>query len=110
MNSIPNTGPKSPLDRLVAALVDWGATASQIVSHMELWRNMHAKESSRATVEVFRELLADTLAPALAASGAELDRAAELITHADKTIRDDVMFVPPLGHRRDRPSRRPRRG
>jgi hypothetical protein len=110
MTSIPNTRPKSPLDRLVAALVDWGATASQIVSHMELWRNVHAKESSRATVEVFRELLADTLAPALAASGGELDRAAELIAQVDKTIRDEVMFVPLPGHRRGRRSRRPRRG
>jgi hypothetical protein len=56
---------ETPLDRLVAALVDWGATASQIVSHMELSRSVHAKKSSRETVTVFRELLTKTLAPAL---------------------------------------------
>jgi hypothetical protein len=110
MNSIADAPHQRPLDRLVAALVDWGATASQIVSHMELWRNVHAKGSNRETVEVFRELLANTLAPALAASGGELDRAAELVAQVDKTIRDEVLLVAVPGGRRNRPPRRRRRG
>jgi hypothetical protein len=110
MNSIADAPHQRPLERLVAALVDWGATASQIVSHMELWRNVHAKDSSRETVEVFRELLAGTLAPALAASAGELDRAAELVAQVDKTIRDEVLLVALPGGRRNRPPRRRRRG
>jgi hypothetical protein len=110
MTSPPEIARETPLDRLVAALVDWGATASQIVSHMELSRSVHATKSSRETVTVFRELLTETLAPTLADRPDELERAADLVARVDARIRDEIYLValPRLPARRRTAHRRAR--
>jgi hypothetical protein len=97
-----------PVERLVAALVDWGATASQIVSHMELSKRSGASTASRSVVEVFSGLLEETLAPRLGGRDAELDRAARLIDQVNQIVGEEIFMVPlaaprPLGQRRRRP-------
>jgi hypothetical protein len=98
----------SPLERLVAALVDWGGTASQIVAHMELSKRSGASTAGRSVVAVFSGLLAETLGPVLAGRESELEKAAELIAKVDQTVRDEIYMVPltpprPRGRARRRP-------
>jgi hypothetical protein len=100
--------PQRPVERLVAALVDWGATASQIVSHMELYQRAGASTTSRSTVETFRLLLTETLAPVLADRDDRLlDHAASLVATIDDTVRDEIVLVPPPRRPRRSRARRP---
>ncbi len=94
MNSLPQAQPGPGLDRLVAALVDWGATASQIVSHMELSQRAGSSTASRSVVQVFSGLLAETLAPVLAGQEDELERAAAVIEKVDRTVGEELLMVP----------------
>jgi hypothetical protein len=110
MGTTHDASPDTPLDRLVAALILWGATASQIVSHMELSQRSGASTSSRRTGEVFSTLMAQTLAPRLEARAAALDQAAALIEEIDATIAAEILMVPlpvPAHPGRGRPRRRP---
>ena len=89
----PPTDPR--LESLVAALVDWGATASQIVSHMEHVRASGAATASASTVDVFRGLLALILAPPLADhTGDELEQAAALLEQINGAVLAEVLLVP----------------
>jgi hypothetical protein len=109
MGTTHDASTETALDRLVAALVLWGATASQIVSHMELSQRSGASTSSRRTLEVFSTLMAETLAPRLEGRAAALDEAAALIEEIDATIAAEILMVPPTvsTHRaRGRPRRR----
>jgi hypothetical protein len=94
MSSLPQSQAGAALDRLVAALVDWGATASQIVSHMELSERSGASTASRSVVEVFSGLMTETLAPVLAGREDELERAAALIEKVDRTVGEELFMVP----------------
>ena len=110
MGATHDASQETPLDRLVAALVLWGATASQIVSHMELSQRSGASTSSQRTVEVFSTLMAETLRPRLEGRAAALDEAAALIEEVDATIAEEILLVPlpVLAHRGGgRPRRRP---
>jgi hypothetical protein len=94
-------------------LVDWGCTASQIVSHMELSKRSGASTASRSVVAVFSGLLAKTLEPVLAGRENELENAAELIEKSSKpsttrSVHDEIYMVPltpprPRGRVRRRP-------
>jgi hypothetical protein len=102
----------SPLERLVAALVDWGGTASQIVSHMELSKlgRIHREPIGGRRVH---GLLAETLEPVLAGRENELENAAEPIEKSSKpsttrSVHDEIYMVPltpprPRGRVRRRP-------
>jgi hypothetical protein len=88
-------------------LVDWGAVASQIVAHMERSKTTGASRSSRTTVETFRRLLRDVLAPALAGRERDLGPAAELISSVEAVVAGEIFLVPlsrldPPGGRRRR--------
>ena len=78
------------MDRLVAALVDWGGTASQIVSHMEHTKRSGASTASRSVVEVFSGLLAQTIAPELAGRDDEVRRAAAMLEQVDRIVREEI--------------------
>jgi hypothetical protein len=86
---------ESHLEGLVAALVDWGATASQIVSHMEHVRASGASSASASTVDVFRGLLALILAPPLADHAHdELEKAAALLEQVNGAVLAELLLVP----------------
>jgi hypothetical protein len=81
--------------------------ASQIVAHMERSKATGASRSSRTTVETFRCLLRDVLAPALAGRERDLGTAAELISSVEAVVADEIFLVPlsrldPPGGRRRR--------
>jgi hypothetical protein len=106
MSALPEAKPDPDLDRLVAALVDWGATASQLVSHMELSERSGASTASRSVVEVFSSLLTQTLGPKLAGREKEIGRAAALIEEVDRTVAEELFVVPLAPAPRRRGNRR----
>jgi|tagenome__1003787_1003787.scaffolds.fasta_scaffold16703718_1 hypothetical protein len=108
MTELTEPAPDAGLDRLVHALVMWGATASQIVTHMEQSKRSGASRSSRSTVEVFTGLVREFAAPAVAGRDIPLDEVAEVIEAIDAETVEQVVLVP-LGAP-NRAARRRRRG
>lgn len=94
MNSLVRPEARPPLERLVTALVDWRAAASQIVSHMERIARAGASKSSRSTVDVFSGLLVETIGPRLENGPEELEQAAVLIESIDEIVREEIDMVP----------------
>ncbi len=66
MSITEEAGPDPALDRLVQALVLWGATASQIVAHMEHTKRSGASRSQASTVEAFATLVGEIARPVVA--------------------------------------------
>ena len=110
MTTYQTPPPASALDEFVAALIDWGATASQIVGHMDAVARARPAESERSPVDIFRELVTDTIGLPLEGRDDDLQRAAALIALADREVGENILMVPldaPREHPRAR--RRPRR-
>jgi len=97
--------PDAALDRLVDALVSWGATASQIVAHMELTQRSRSTCAEVSTVEAFTGLLRGLARP-LVRGGLPLDDVAEAIEAIDEEVCEQVLFVALPGGRRGAPRRR----
>lgn len=99
--------PAAELDRLVAALVSWGATASQIVTHMEHTRRSSGACAHTSTVDAFVTLVCELTGPIVANRGLPLEQAAETIEVIDEEVREQVLLVASPRSRAQR--RRPRR-
>lgn len=95
-------------DRLVAALVSWGATASQIVTHMEQTRRSGASCASASTIEVFTSLVGQVAGPVVAAAAEDADAAATLVEAIDEAVGEEILMVPLPRSRADRRARRRR--
>ena len=109
MSITEEPGPDPALDRLVQALVMWGATASQIVAHMERARRSGASHSQASTVEAFTALVGETALPVVAGRGMPLEQAARAIELIDEEVRAEVLLVDlPAARPRTRHRRRPR--
>ncbi len=98
--------PACALDLFVAALIDWGATASQIVGHMDAVARAEPHATDRSPVDIFRELVTDTIESPLDGREADLERAAALIALVDAEVTENIFLVP---LDLPRPKRRPRR-
>lgn len=104
MTSHTEPAPDAGLDRLVHALVMWGATASQIVTHMEHSKRSGASRSQRSTVDVFTGLVRELAAPVVAGRGIALGDVAQVVEAIDEEVAEQVLLVPLAG-----PDRAPRR-
>jgi hypothetical protein len=85
--------PDPALDRLVHALVMWGATASQIVSHMEHWQRSGASRSSASTVEVFSSLVGELARPVVSGRSIALEQVAEVVEAIDDKVSAELLLV-----------------
>ena len=103
------SAPDPALDRLVQALVMWGATASQIVAHMEHAKRSGASRSQASTVEAFTSLVGEIARPAVTGRGIPLEQAAMAIELIDEEVSAEVLLVDlPAARPRPRHRRRPR--
>ncbi|MES1158243.1 MAG: hypothetical protein ABUL67_03990 [Haliangium ochraceum] len=94
MNPITRQDPDAALQRLVHALVMWGATASQIVTHMEQSKRSGASRSQASTVDAFAAVVSEIAAPVVAARRVALDQLAEAIEAIDAEVCEQVLLVP----------------
>lgn len=107
MSTTQKREPDAALDRLVHALVMWGATASQIVAHMEHTKRSGASHSQASTVEAFSSLVGELAGPVLAGRGIPLEQAADAVEAIDEEVREQVLLVDlPVPHARTRHRRR----
>ena len=88
------------LDRLVHALVMWGATASQIVAHMEHTQRSGASRSQRSTVRCFSGLVRELAAPVVSRHAVGLAHVARTIEAIDAEVSSQVLLVPLAGPNR----------
>lgn len=93
MSDFEQAAPAAGLDRLVAALVSWGATASQIVTHMEHTRRFSGSCAHTSTVDAFGALVLEIAGPVVADRGPALDQAAASIEAIDEEVREQVLLV-----------------
>ena len=109
--TIHETSPPAPaLDAFVAALIDWGATASQIVGHMDAVARANPTDTDASPVDIFRVLVTDTIATPLDGREDEIERAAALIALVDAEVSENIFLVPlDVPHEQPRQRRRPRR-
>ncbi|HVF79567.1 MAG TPA: hypothetical protein VNA28_14825 [Solirubrobacteraceae bacterium] len=106
MTAFEEAEPDAGLDRLVAALVSWGATASQIVTHMERTRRSSGSCDYASTVDGFTALVRQLAGPVAAERGLALEPAAEAIEAIDEEVLEQVLLVAPPRSRAER-RRRP---
>lgn len=105
--------PRPPLDELVAALIDVGASLSQIVNHMtDASREPGASEVP--VPDVLASVLHDTLGTVQDRHGeTTIAAAGRVVADAATVIAEEIFLVPiagPRPHRRSRPrSKRQRR-
>ena len=85
--------PDPALDRLVYALVMWGATASQIVAHMEHTKRSGASHSRASTVDAFSALVGELARPVVAGGSIGLEQVAEMIEAIDERVGSEVLLV-----------------
>ena len=102
-----------PLDALVAALIEWGAIASQIVEHM--WRSQQVTGETEPPIGVvLRTLLCGTLEPLAESREFELGVAARVVEDVTARVMDEIYLVPveefAPRNRAERRARRRRRG
>lgn len=93
MSPTQQPAPDAALHRLVHALVMWGATASQIVSHMEHTKRSGASRSQKSTVEVFTAVVGEIALPVVAGRSFPLEQAAEAVELIDEVVREEVLLV-----------------
>lgn len=98
---------QAALDRLVDALVSWGATASQIVTHMEHTRRSSGSCANTPTVDAFGKLVRELAAPVFEGRGLALADAAQSVEAIDEEVREQVLLVA-LPRSRAQRRRRPR--
>jgi hypothetical protein len=94
MTPLTEPAPDAGLDRLVHALVMWGATASQIVTHMEQSKRSGASRSQRSTVETFTGLVRELAEPVAARLDIALVDVAEAVEAIDQEVGEQVLLVP----------------
>jgi hypothetical protein len=100
--------PDPALDRLVHALVMWGATASQIVAHMEHTQRSGASRSRKSTVEVFSGLVGEVARPVVAGRSIALEQVAEVVEAIDDQVSSELLLVAlPVPNRATRRRRDP---
>lgn len=95
MSTSRQPGPEQGLDRLVAALVSWGATASRIVTRLESCRGSGASHAHGFTVEAFSSYVADLAGPVVARRVLDLEQIAEVIEAIDSEVFEQTLLVPP---------------
>ena len=108
MTELTEPAPDAGLDRLVHALVMWGATASQIVTHMEQSKRSGASRSQTSTVEAFTDLVRELTEPIAPSLGVALEDAARAVEAIDAEVCEQVLLVPLPGPNRAARRRRGR--
>ncbi len=93
MHVTESPAPDPALDRLVHALVMWGATASQIVAHMEHTRRSGASRSQASTVEAFSALVGELARPVVAGRSIALEQVAEVVEAIDDQVGSEMLLV-----------------
>lgn len=84
------------MERLVCALIAWGATASQIVAHLSAWERSASPNAPTRTVDAFHDVVGGVVAPLLAGQTDEaLAQAAHLLEQIDALVVDEIVLVPP---------------
>lgn len=106
MTVIKEPAADAGLDRLVHALVMWGATASQLVTHMEQSKRSGASRSQTSTVDAFTGLVRELAEPVAARLGVGLDDVAQAIEAIDAEVCSEVLLVPLAGPNRAAQRRR----
>ena len=83
------------VNRFVAALIMWGATASQIVSHMEASGSSGRSTATASTVEIFHRLVLSVLDPDMDGrhDHAFLARAGTLVEAVVRAVGEEILLV-----------------
>jgi hypothetical protein len=86
------------MERLVSALIAWGATASQIAAHMSAWERSGSPHAATSSVDAFRDVVVGVVTPLLTDQTDEaLAQAAHLVEQVDALVVAEIVLVPPPG-------------
>src|SRR4051794_24090920 len=84
------------VERLVSALIAWGAAASQIVAHMSAWERSGSPHAATSSVDAFRNVVSGVVAPLLTDQTDEaLAQATHIIEQVHALVADEIVLVPP---------------
>jgi hypothetical protein len=87
---------------LTKALLDLASLSAQILAHMARWQG-HTARDAPPPEQAFREMLAETLRPALDRHPPEaLETARRVVAEAVECIEAEILLVEPPGRARER--------